>query len=184
MADHLFGAIAEQSLGAFIEKDDVALLVGRNDGVGRTLDESRKGALSFLNLGIGGESDLLRLFARGDVGPGAYQLEGTPGIIVDHLEGVLDPDVVTVAMAEAVLDTATSPSDERLHVTKGAWRVVGMEMIRPNLWVCGHLLGRIAHNRTEIFAYESAGVIAGRFGRVDNRRADGEQILKALTRAL
>src|SRR5262245_66026279 len=42
VADDLFGAIAEQSLGAFIEEDDVALLVGRNDSVGRTLDEPRK----------------------------------------------------------------------------------------------------------------------------------------------
>ena len=78
MANDLFGAIAEQSLGAFIEEDDVALLVGRNDSVGRTLDEPRKVALGFLNLGIGGQSDLLRLFARGDVAQAPTNSRGRP----------------------------------------------------------------------------------------------------------
>ena len=56
VADNIFGAIAQQCLGAFIEEDDVALLVGGNDSVGRALDKPREVALGFLDLGIGGES--------------------------------------------------------------------------------------------------------------------------------
>ena len=109
---------------------------------------------------------------------------GLARVVVDDLEGVLDPDVVTVAMAEAVLDASTTPSDQRLHLTEGARRIVGMEMIRPAFGIGGHLLGRIAHDPTEILAHEGAGVIARGLGGVDDRGTDGEKVLETLTRAL
>ena len=36
---HVLGAIAQQRLGALVEQDDIAFLVGGDDGVGRALDQ-------------------------------------------------------------------------------------------------------------------------------------------------
>ena len=55
-ADDLFGAIAEQGLGALVEEDDVAFLVRGDDGVWRAFDQPREVALSFLDLGVRLES--------------------------------------------------------------------------------------------------------------------------------
>ena len=91
---------------------------------------------------------------------------------------------MAVAMAEAILDRSAASPDQRKHLAEGARRVVGMEALRPALRVGRHLLRRIAHDGAEIFADEGAGVIAGRLGRVDDGRTDGEKVLEALARAL
>ncbi len=105
-------------------------------------------------------------------------------VVIDDLEGVLDPDVMPVAMAEAILDGSAASPDQRKHLAEGARRVVGMKTLRPALRVGRHLLRRIAHDGAEIFAHEGAGVIARRLGRVDDGRADGEKVLQTLARAL
>ena len=183
-ADDVLGAITEQVLRAFVEEDDRALLVGGDDGVGRALDQPGEIALGLLDLGVGGQSQLLSLLVLGDVRPGAHQLERTSGVVIDDLEGVLDPDVMPVAMAKAILDAAAAPADQRQHLAEGSRRVLGMEMIGPALRIGGHLLRRVAHDRAEIFAHEGAGIIAGRLGGVDDGGTYGEKVLEALARAL
>ena len=49
---------------------------------------------------------LLGLLAAGDVRPRADDLERPTLAVVDDPEGVLDPDVMPVAMAEAILDAS------------------------------------------------------------------------------
>ena len=87
-------------------------------------------------------------------------------------------------MAEAILDRSAAPPDQRKHLAEGAPCVVGMQALRPALRVGGHLLRRIAHDSAEIFAYEGAGKVAGRLGRVDDGRTDREKVLQTLPRAL
>ena len=82
---------------------------------------------------------------------------GDARIVIDHLEGVLDPDVVPVAMAEAVLDGSAAPPDERNHLAESPPRVVGVKALGPTLGVRSHLLGRVAHDGAKIFADEGAG---------------------------
>src|SRR4029078_12235513 len=51
-ADDLAGAIPQHVLGAVVEQNDVAQLVGGDDGVGRALDQPRQVTLGLLNLGV------------------------------------------------------------------------------------------------------------------------------------
>ena len=89
---------------------------------------------------------------------------GLACLVVDDLEGVLDPDVVAVAVAEAVGDRSSPALDQGRQLLEDAWRVVGVQALGPALRVGGHLLGRVAHDRAEVLADEGAGVAAG--GRV------------------
>ena len=82
------------------------------------------------------------------------------GVVVDDLEGVLDPNVMPVAMAEAIFDAAAAAPDQREHLAEGPRSVIGVEMIGPALRVGGHLLRPISHDGAQILADEGAGVIA------------------------
>ena len=123
-------------------------------------------------------------FALADIGPGADQLQRTAGFVVDDPERVLDPDVMSVAMPEAVLDRSPSALDQRPHLLEHSGSVLGMEMAGPAFRIGGHLLRRIAHDRAEILADEGAGEIARGLGGVDDGGAHGEQVLYALLGAL
>ena len=181
-ADDVRGAIAQQGLGALVEQHDIAVLVGGDDGVGRAFDQPRQIALGVLQLDIGLERRLLGVLALGDVGPGADQLLRIAVFVVDDLEAVLDPDVMAVAMAEAIFDAAAAALDQAIHFLEHARRIVGVEMLGPAFRVGGHLLRRIAHDRAEVLADEGAAEIAGGLGGVDDGGTDGEQILQALPR--
>ena len=108
-ADNVFGTIAEQALSAFVEQDDVPLFVSGDDGVRRALDKPREVTLGLLNLGVGGKSKLFCLLALGDVGPCAHELERATSIVIDDLEGILNPNVMAIAVAEAILDRSRRP---------------------------------------------------------------------------
>ena len=179
---HVLGAIAKQGLGALVEQDDIAFLVGGDDGVGRAFDQPRQIALGVLQLDIRLERRLLGFLALGDVGPGADQLLRIAVGVLDDLEAVLDPDVVAVAMAEAIFDAAAAAGDQRSHALEHADRVLRVEMVGPAFRIGGHLLRRIAHDGAEILAHEGAAEIAGGLGGVDDGGTDGEQILQALPR--
>src|SRR5262249_41239494 len=104
-------------------------------------------------------------------------------LVIDDLEGVLDSDVMAVAMPEAVLDRSASPLNQGVHLLKDSWGILGMKMLRPALRILGHLLRGIPHDRAEILADESACKIPRGFSGVDDGRADGEQVLQALPNA-
>src|SRR6476620_4262440 len=183
-ADDIFGTIAEQALGAFVEQDDVPLFVSGNDGIWRALDEPREVTLGLLDLGVGGKSKLFCLLSLGDISPCAHELERATSIVIDDLEGILNPNVVAIAVAEAILDRSAAPADKGKHFAEGSRGIVGMKMVGPTLRVGGHLLRRIAHDRAEILADESAGIIARCLGGVDDGGTYREKVLQALTRPL
>src|SRR6476659_4538178 len=102
------------------------------------------------------------------------------GLVVHDPEAVLNPDVMPVAMTEAVFDGSASLFDQRRHGFEHAFRIVGVQMVGPTLGIGRHFLRRIAHDRAQVLADEGAGEIPRSFGRVDDRRTYGEQVLQSL----
>src|SRR4029077_17557717 len=98
--------------------------------------------------------------ALGNVGPRADELERMAGVIVDDLEGVLDPNVMPVAVPEPIFDSSAAAPDHRKHLAERPRGVIRMEMIGPALGICGHLLRPISHDGAQILADEGAGIIA------------------------
>jgi len=123
---------------------------------------------------------LARAFQLGDVGPGADQFQGLASLIPDHLEGVLNPNVVPVPVPETVGDRSAPLLHQRCHLGEYPRGVFGVQAFRPALGIGRHLLRRVPHNRFEVLADEGAGVAARSLRRVDDRGADREQILQAL----
>jgi hypothetical protein len=80
-------------------------------------------------------------------------------IVVDNLEGILDPDVVPVTMPKAVCDGPSSPFDQGKHLIENAGGVVRMEMIGPALRIRRHLLRRVPHDFAKVLGDECTGVI-------------------------
>ena len=126
---------------------------------------------------------LLRLFAIGDVGPRADDLGRAPLRVADHPERVLDPDVMAVAMAEAIFDRPSAFLDQRSHLLEYALGVLRMQPHRPEILVLEHLPGREAHDARDVLADEGAGVVARLVG-VDDGRRDRHQIAQPLARRL
>jgi hypothetical protein len=87
--------IAQQPLGAIVDQYDLPFLVGGDDGVRGALDEAGKVAFCL-------KSSLLGVFAVGNVGLGADELQRTAGIVIDNPERVEDPNVTALSAAEAV----------------------------------------------------------------------------------
>ena len=73
------------------------------------------------------------------VGPRAYDLFRLAVIAVGDGEGVLDPDVVAVAMAEAVFECTMTLGDQALEFGEHPIGVVGMESLDPELLIVAHL---------------------------------------------
>src|SRR3974377_454183 len=105
-------------------------------------------------------------------------------IVIDHTEGILDPDVMPVTMPEAVLEGPSATLDEGRHLIKDPRRVLRMHMVGPAPRIGGPFLGRIDHDRAEFFADICAGKIARGLGGVYDRGADGEQVLQPLASAI
>src|SRR4029078_134434 len=183
-AGDLAGAIAQQGLGALVEQNDVAQLVGGDNGVRRALDQPRQVTLGLLKLGVRLKSIPFCFLALGNIGPRADELEGMAGIVVDDLQGVLDPNVMPVTVAEAIFDAAAAAPDQREHFAEGPRSVIGVEMIGPALGVDGDLLRPISHDGAQVLAAEGAGVVAGGLGGVDGGGTSGEEVLQPLARAL
>jgi hypothetical protein len=124
---------------------------------------------------------LLGRLSRGDVRPGAYDLERTAPVVFDHPEGVLDPDVMPVAVAEAVFQCPAPLFHERTHFAEDARSVLGVEAHGPEVFVFQHLPCREAHDAGDVLADESAGVVARLIG-VDDRWRDRHEVLQTLAR--
>ena len=120
----------------------------------------RQVTLGLLDLGVGLESMPFCFLALGNVGPRADKLERMAGVVIDDLEGVLDPNVMPVAVPEAIFDGSAAAPDQRKHLAECPRSVIRVEMIGPALGVCGHLLRPISHDGAQILADEGAGVIA------------------------
>ncbi len=156
---------------------------------GRAFDEARERALRLLQCGVGFERRLLRVLALGDVGPGADELAWPAFIVrpvvrkglcvaIDDFEGILNPDVVSVPVAKAVLDHSAAAVDERRDLVQNARRIIGMETVAPVLEIGNRLLGLIAHDRLDVLADEGAREIAGCARAVDDGGTDGEEMLE------
>jgi hypothetical protein len=177
LPDKVFGLIAQQLLGALVDQYDLTFLVGGDDGVCRAFDQA--GKVSFCL-----KSSLLSVFAVGNVGPGANELQRTAGIVIDNPECVEDPNVTALSAAEAVFQGPFAAFYETWTFVENSPGVFRMEVVGPTLGIGCHLLRRIAHDRLEILADIGAGKITGSLGRVDDRGADSEQMLWPLAGAL
>ena len=129
------------------------------------------------------KSSLLGVFAVGNVGPGADELQRTAGIVIDNPERVEDPNVAALSPAEAVFQGPFAAFYETWTFVENSPGVFWMEVVGPALGIGRHLLRRIAHDRLEILTDIGAGKITGSLGRVDDRGADSEQMLQPLARA-
>ena len=109
---------------------------------------------------------------------------GSPCVVAHHPEGVLDPDVVSVAMAEAIFDaylrlvSIRGPISSKTRLAS-SW----MQTDGPEILVLEHLPGGEAHDAGDVLADEGAGVVARLIG-VDDRRRDGHEVAQPLARGL
>src|SRR5262249_2311447 len=126
---------------------------------------------------------LLGLFARGDIRPRAHNLKRTALVVLDDPECILDPNIMSVAVAEAVLQRPAALLNQRSHLAEYAGGVAGMKANSPEIFVFEHLPSREAHDAGDVLAHEGAGVVARLIG-VDDRRRDGHEVLEPLARRL
>ena len=84
---------------------------------------------------------LLGPFAIGDVGPRANDLRGTTLAVAHDVKGVLDPDVVPVAVAETIFDCSSALFYQGRHFSKDALGVLRMQPHGPEVLVLEHLPG-------------------------------------------
>src|SRR5262249_30975693 len=95
-------------------------------------------------------------------------------------QSVLNPDVMSVAMAKTVLQGAAALADQPVHLGEHAASIVGMQALDPELLVVAHLPWRIAHDRIQIVTDECAGVIAADLRGVDDGGAGAAQGFEGL----
>ena len=107
-----------------------------------------------------------------------------PGAIGDYLERVLDPQVVAVAMAEAVLDGAAAGRDQAPDLGEHLRCVLGMQPRGPEFRVLEHLPGGEAHDGIDVVADEGALEGTGRLVGVHDARRDRHEIALPLARRL
>ena len=103
-------------------------------------------------------------------------------LVIDDLEGVLDPDVVAVTVPEAVCDGPSSPLRSAGASRQRPGCVVRMQHVGPALRIRRHFLRRIPHDRAEILGDKRARVDRLKLRGVDDRGADGEEVLQPLAR--
>ena len=82
---------------------------------------------------------LLGLLAGGNIGPRADDLERAALAVVDHAERVLDPDIMSVAVPEAVLERPAAFLDQRRHLLEHARGILRMQTHGPEILVLQHL---------------------------------------------
>src|SRR5689334_11848151 len=102
------------------------------------------------------------------------------GLVVHDPEAVLNPDVMPGARTVAVQGVSARILYRTTNGFEHPIRIVGVQMFAPTLWIGRHFLRRIAHDRAQVLADEGAGEIPRSFGRVDDRRTYGEQVLQSL----
>src|SRR5262245_33731201 len=95
--------------------------------------------------------------------------------IVEHPESVLNPDVVPIAVPEAVFDRPSALFYQRTQFGEHAWRVVRVQTIGPAFRIGDHLLWGKAHDRLNILAHERAPKVARGTRRIDDGRTGSEK---------
>ena len=116
--------------------------------------------------------------AVGDVGPGPDDLLRLTFVVVRDGESVLDPDVMSVPMAEAIFQRALALGYQAIHFREYSRGVFGMQALDPEFLVVAHLPGRVAHDRIQILADEGASIVAGNLCRIDNGRTSADERLE------
>ena len=115
IGDHLLRGEAHDHLNIFAHEraGKVTRRSGRVDDRGAGGEQTRKRLLRVLHLGVRRKGIPLRLLELRDVGPGAYELLWMTCIIVENPEGILHPDIMSVAVAKPVFDRPSSLFDQR-----------------------------------------------------------------------
>src|SRR5262245_49083391 len=104
--------------------------------------------------------------------------------IVEHSESVLDPDVVPIAVPEAVFDCPSSLFYQGTQFSEHSPRIVWVKTIGPAFRIGDHLLWRKAHDRLNILAHEGAPKVPRCTRRIDDGRTGSEKTGKCLLRFL
>ncbi len=105
---------------------------------------------------------------------------GLPVGVGDDLEGVLDPEVVAVAMAETVLDRAAAGLDQTRSTSANTCGASsGCRRDGQNFGILEHLPGGEAHDRVDVVADERALERARGLVRVHDARRDRHEVLHA-----
>ena len=159
------------------------MLVCGNNGIRGTFDQTRQIPFCFLKLVVGNKRALFRLFAVRNICPCSDKLLRMTRGVVNYLERILDPDIVTVPVTEAVCDCSASLLYQRWQFLENPRGIVVMKTGRPAFRVGRHFLRCETHNRLDVVTDKGTSEISRCLSGVNDRRADGKQILESLTRA-
>ena len=91
-------------------------------------------------------------------------------VVVRDCKGVLDPDIVPGRCRNRYPSVPPPCRNQLVELGEHPLRIVGMEMLDPELRIVPHLPRCISHDRIQILADERAGKVTRNLGRVDNRR--------------
>ncbi len=118
---------------------------------------------------------LLGLLARGDIAPGADDLDRLAVVAAQQILLVADPDVIAVALAEAVLGGVSALLEQLRLLGLDRGKILGMDVAAPEIGVLKIFLGAIAEQALDVLADEGRRVVAARLEAVDYRRRAFEQ---------
>src|SRR5262249_25432386 len=109
------------------------------------------------------------------VSPRADDLPRLAFVIARDRKGILNPNVVPVAMPKAVLQSPSALADQSIHVAENTRSILGMKPLNPEFLVVSHLPRGISHDRVQILADERAGIVPRHLGGIDDRRTGPNQ---------
>src|SRR3974377_486827 len=102
---------------------------------------------------------------------------GFASIIWGYGEGVLDPDIVPVTMAEAIFESTVSLFDQAADFGENPASIVRMQCCDPELLFVAHLPRCVPHDRIQIVAHEGASIVARHLRRIDDGGARPDHAL-------
>ncbi len=118
---------------------------------------------------------LLGLLAGADVAPGADDLDRLTVVAAQQILLVAHPDVIAVALAEAVLRSVAALLEELALLGLDRSEILRVHIAAPEIGVLEILLRAIAEQALDVLADEGRGVVVLRLEAVDHRRRAFEQ---------
>ena len=168
LADHVVALSAEGPLGDRVELDDLAGLVGHDDGVQGGIEDRRPQDLGVLKPPLG----LLLPSDRG------HAADETGALAILAAELVADPSIAAVAIPEAVFQGCPAPvaqAEDRLAVARP---VVGMDLRLGEAGIRQEGAGRVAGDRLDAVADEGDLETLLQTAGVENDRRAGDREVK------
>jgi len=111
---------------------------------------------------------LLGLLARTDIAPGAHDLDRLAVVAAQQILLVADPDIVAVALAEAVLGGVPSLLEQLRLLGLDQGEILRVNVVAPEIGVLKIFLRAIAEQPLDILADEGWRIVAARLEAVDH----------------